>query len=511
MNKTLYIIFVLVFSCLFLPNLVLGQIDVQEDSSSTEKRLINILKAGLASLNQIDGQSERRLIGDVQIQDGNTSIYCDSAIHYITEGRIEAFGNILIQDERQTIYADQMIYDLKSDESRFYGRVLLSEDSSLVLSSEINYFKENDMAIFPKPFQLLKDSSYLYAEKGLYYKEADSAVVYGKVLSVFKDGLLSSDSLIYSNKKSYLRAFGKVYFEDSSKENLLNADSLFVRADSLRSAFGNVHIMQIDSTNIDSTHIYSNQLFLQRFKETDQSYLQEIKAFGNIRQWSPDIAVTSDTMEVNKTNDTLIWRGQPFLWKGNDQLSANRLTLLVENELAKELIAQGGAFNISPDSLSERYNQLKAEQLRLLFDESGDQLKMVKANTKAEAVYQSTDDEEKSDGLIKLASQRIQLNMDQDGNVEDVKSYDEISGSFFEESEDLKQIILEGFDWKIENKPKKPTKQPSSFHLPFTYSPLFGFPTEWKLTDFTKKQWSNYFEFIANETDQLLLVSPNGQ
>lgn len=454
------------------------------DSTNTQKRIIQILQANLGTRSEEDGNAKRRLIGEVRIIDGNTKIFCDSAVHYITEGRLEAFGNIQIMENARKIFSDFMTHDLNSDLSTFSGRVLMIEDSTIVLTSEMEYLSDSEVALFKSDFQLYDKDTSLFANRGKYFRVQDSAIVSGNVQSENKDGILTTDSLIISKKNKRSYAIGSVFFKDANQLNSLKSDSLFADSLGYRLAKGNVFSAQIDSSNADTMAVWADQIEI--FPSVINKEKKKLFASGSVRQWSDNIAARSDTLMYDEFIDSLTWQSNPIIWQDKSELSAKTIHLKMVNGNPKKLYALVEAKHFSLDSLSTRFNQLAAERVIVNFDTTTSNIQSMQAIGKAEAIYQSTDAQNNADGLVKMAASQIQINFDSAGKAEEVTSLSDITGNYFEEEPSLSDIKLDGFVWNIETKPNRPLAWPSANKQHQWITPefrIFNYPYDWNLLE----------------------------
>lgn len=462
----------------------------ESTSQSAEKRIIQILQANIGTRSEVDGNAKRRLIGQVRIVDGNTKIFCDSAIHFITDGRLEAYGNIQILEKERQIFSDYMTYDLASDLSKFSGRVLMVEDSTVVLTTEMEYFSDTEEAIFKKDFQLFDKGSTLYANRGRYFRVQDSAIVSGNVQSENKDGTLTTDSLIISKKNGRSYGIGSVFFNDSDGLNSLQSDTLYADSLGYRLAKGNVFTLKVDSTDSDTMAVWAEEIEIIPLEEGESA--KELTAIGNVRQWSKDIAAISDTLLYNEKIDSLSWLSNPIIWQDRSELSASTIHLKMLNGKAKKLYAIALAKHISLDSLTKRYNQLAAEQIVVKFDTTTNKIMNLNAVGNAQTIYQSVDETNSADGLIKMAAKEIQISFDEQGNAQDVTSLSDIVGNYFDEEPSLKDIKIDNFSWNPTLKPIKPISAPktNSNHIWVDKSfRLFTYPYDWNLPEELSYIW----------------------
>lgn len=461
--------------------LVIGVLSISSFSTSiyaqdAETRFIQILQAEISKRSiTADTIQSRQLVGNVEIRDGNTLIACDSAVQYLEQGRIEAFGNISIKSERRTVYADRMNYDLKSDKSTFMGRVILLQDSTFIQTTYMVYEDEIKKASFPRLFLFIEKDDWLLADAGMYFREADSAVVAGNVHSAGKDGFISADSLILSRKNQRFKAMGNSFFEDSDGLNKINADTLIADSSGYRESIGNVFVQRIDSTEMDTSALFADIIFIQ--PDSIRSDKDVVSAYGKVSQWSDDLSARSDTLVFNEAQDFIYWKtNKPTIWQQDSELKADSIHLELRNQKAYRLNAVQNAIHISQDSVSGRFNQIAAQSIRILFDEDGDKPKSMTAKPAAKAIYQSKDEQDQSDGLIRITGESLVAYFDSTGSLEEVKSFEKIQGSYYEESEELAKLKLDGFSWIPDQKPKKPEIWPQDKQPIPEKWPLFKIP-----------------------------------
>lgn len=476
------------FSCLF----IFTSISVAQElnSDKVEKRIIQILQANIGTRSEIDGKAKRRLIGQVRIIDGDTKIFCDSAIHFITDGRLEAYGNIQIIERKRQIFSDYMTYELASDLSIFSGRVLMVEDSTVVLTTEMEYFSDAEEAVFRKDFQLLDNGSKLFANRGRYFRVQDSAIVSGNVQSENIDGVLTTDSLIISKKNGRSYGIGSVFFKDSNGLNSLQSDTLFADSLGYRLAKGNVFTLKVDSTEADTMVVWAKEIEIVPIEEGKSTRI--LNAIGNVKQWSNTISAISDTLLYNEKLDSLSWLSNPIIWQNESELSAKTIHLKMQNGKAKMLYANALAKHIGLDSLTNRFNQLSADQIVVQFDTTKNSIMRLNAIGSAQTIYQSVDETNAADGLIKLAAKEIQISFDEQGNAQDVTSISEIKGNYFEEEPSLKDLKIANFSWNPTLKPLKPVILPkvgdNHTWVDESYR-LFTYPYDWNLPEELSYIW----------------------
>lgn len=132
MNKLIY------FS-LFNLFFILSSLKAQEIKSND--KIINIINADELEVITEKGVDLRKLLGNVQLQQGTDLFSCDSAYFYTSENNLKAFGNIHIQQgDSVSIKSDKLLYNGNEKKAILNGNVQLDDQKSLIKSEQLTYY-----------------------------------------------------------------------------------------------------------------------------------------------------------------------------------------------------------------------------------------------------------------------------------------------------------------------------------------------------------------------------------
>ncbi|MDW3649068.1 MAG: OstA-like protein [Bacteroidia bacterium] len=254
--------------------------DPPPDSTATdslEDDRIKILNSDLLMFEKVDGIPIQKLIGNVRIQQDSTFFYCDSAYHYETQNRLEAYDNVRIEmSDSVTLTGDRLIYFSDTKIAEVYDNITLTDQEAILTTDRMTYQRVEDFGFYEDGGELLNGTDTLTSKLGYYYPQTKDAFFRGDVVLMSPDYNLETDTLGYNTdtKVAKFLTFTKIISEDgeitttngnySTEDKKINLferstveDSSYVlTADSLRYedqdnmgyALGNVYIQEEDSS-----------------------------------------------------------------------------------------------------------------------------------------------------------------------------------------------------------------------------------------------------------------------
>ena len=161
----------------------------------------------------VDGETIRKILGDVILQTEDMIMETDSVYQYVNRNLLIAF-NSQIETENEMIWADTLYHNTETEFSRMRGKVIVQSEQNTVFSDSIDVDQQRDLAIFNVPVRFEDDDGTLIAENGLYFQAADSAVFRGNVQLADTTQYLEAGSLVMNRSKELYELFGQVYAED---------------------------------------------------------------------------------------------------------------------------------------------------------------------------------------------------------------------------------------------------------------------------------------------------------
>ncbi len=116
-------------------------------------------------------QNKRRvktLVGNVQLQQNDVNMRCDSAVVYGND--VEAFGNVIIvQADTVKIFADSAFYFGNARQSKLVGEVVLTDGKATLFTDQLDYNLDTKVASYKTGAILENQGTKLTSQRGYYY------------------------------------------------------------------------------------------------------------------------------------------------------------------------------------------------------------------------------------------------------------------------------------------------------------------------------------------------------
>ena len=159
----------------------------------------------------------------VELRQGETYMYCDSAFLY-DDNRVRAWGNVIIQQgDSVNVFSDSLIYLGFEKKADLYGDVILESKQQKLYTNKLSYDLSTKVATYFEGATLTNDTTQLTSKRGYFYLEQNEAYFKDSVVVVDPDFELKSDTLKFDtkNKIAYFLAptliaqnEAKIYCED---------------------------------------------------------------------------------------------------------------------------------------------------------------------------------------------------------------------------------------------------------------------------------------------------------
>ncbi len=407
-----------------------------------EKRQIEIVQAGSLEGVKVNGVEVRRLIGDVIFKQEDTYMYCDSALFYEVTNSVDAYGTIRIEGPKVKLYGDllhyngntgkaditgkevrltdgkmlltttEMEYDIEEDFGEYHtgGKVV---DRENVLTSQRGYYFTNERMVFFKDnvvltnpryimqsdtlkyhttdatayfygpthiYSIGSDSAHMYCEDGWYNTESGKSRFMKNAFIESGVNRLSGDSLLYDRLKRTGRAWHNVAITDTTEKIIINGDFAFLN-ESTGSSYVTGSSMLTKVFETDSLFLHADTLYAcQDSVSRQKTYL----AYRHVRIYKPDLQGQCDSM-VYSTHDSTVWlHGLPVIWNNKNQLTADKIGLLLENNRISTMQLYSGAFIAGMED-SLRFNQVKGRSMTGYFQNN--QLHKIEVTGNGQSIY----------------------------------------------------------------------------------------------------------------------------
>jgi lipopolysaccharide export system protein LptA len=421
---------------------VLNCVEVQAQVQEKKARQIEIVQAGsLEGVKQNDIEV-RRLIGNVIFKQGDTYMYCDSALFYEASNSIDAYGTIRIEGPKAKLYGDVLHYEGNEEKAVITGKEVRMTDGKMqlittalnydlandigeyntggkvldhenVLTSTRGFYYANDRMVFFKDNVLLnnpkyimhsdtlkyhtpteiayffgpstinslgKDSGLIYCENGWYNTKTEKSYFGKNAYINSKSNRLSGDSLLYDRAAGIGRAWNNVQLTDTVQKMIVGGDYAFMNEKQGKSfVTGKSTLTKIFST--DSLFIHADTLYaIQDTAKKTKSYF----AYHHVRIFKTDLQGQCDSLVYSTSDSTIHFFKDPILWNEKNQLTAEHIRLQLDDNKLKFLFLTSNSFIAGLED-SIRFDQIKGRDMVGFF--SDNKLYKINVTGNGQSVY----------------------------------------------------------------------------------------------------------------------------
>jgi hypothetical protein len=159
----------------------------------------------------------------------------------------------------------------------------------------------------------------------------------------------------------------------------------------------------------------------------------------------------ADSIEYRAADSTIFFYRNPILWSQGNQMTADSISMLIQNNTVSKVFLTINAFVISQDTLLH-YNQIKGR--RMTAELANGKINKVTVIGNGESIYYALDEKNTSMmGMNKIVCSNITIRF-KDGKVNNLSFYIQPDAQFIPPHELKKEDkTLKGFEWKAGQKP----------------------------------------------------------
>ncbi len=414
--------------------------------------LVTIHQADRAEGGVVDGESVRKLLGNVILSTEEMTLEADSVYQFVGRNRLQGF-NVQIETEEEVIWADTLFHNTLTDFSELRGRVIVQSEVNTVFSEAIDVNMPFDLVIFNLPVRFEDEKGTLLAESGLYYQRVDSAVFRGNVQLADSTQYLEADSLFMNRSADLYELFGRVYADDFEEKVTFTGDYLLADSTGYRLLTGSrAWMMEVNESETDTTHLFAKTIEL-----FESDTLSTMDAYEDVTIWTTKFSAVSDTAKYRDDLDQFILRSEPILWQKNIQLTGPVIEAFLENDDVRFLSSYVRPIAVQEDTITGRLHQMTGDTLHAFFEDGV--IERIKVFENSEIIFHVKDEDEEPDGLIELIAAGASTMIFLDGEFDFFKAEKNPDGSWLPEDPANVDRKLENFRWDPEKKPARPMIQ----------------------------------------------------
>ena len=398
-------------------------------SPAQQSNIINLQHADTMKVNNLYGEEVRELIGNVHFfqfptSGGLVKVWCDRALRFMIQNKIELFGNVKVVRDSVTI---------RSKEGTYYADQRLMEGRNGV--------------------ELDREKTVLTAVNAKYFIDEKHSLFWDNVVLVDTSSVITCNILNYYETEARSVATGGVHmFENANAVNIYGDSLIHLEQQKFTLVMKQPRLVKIDTAanRIIDTMVVESRI-MQSFQDTTDRFV----AIDSVRMVRSDMSSRCGIATYFVHKDIIVLQTHPIIWNGENQITGDSIRVFMEDKKLKNLWVKNRAMAISrvDTTLPNRFNQLTGRELTMYF--RADKLEQVDVQKNATSLYYLFDNKEPN-GVNKSSGDRILIDFI-GSEVDRIKVIGGVQGQYFPE----KMIInreseynLDGFRL-FENRPKR--------------------------------------------------------
>ncbi len=428
-------------------------------------------------------QKENRLeaIGNVRLKQGDSVLMTGGYIEYDGNAKLaKAYEGVRLTNSSMTLTTDTLYFDRERQESyyRDYGKIVDSanvltsrvgryymeskkyqfQDSVLIEnpeyvmeSSRLDYYTTSKNAYMYGPSTITGETYQLYCERGFYDTTAEQGYGIKNTEIQYSNRIIEGDSVYFDKVREFASATNNIKVTDTINKGIIRAHYAEVhRAND--SLFATRRAVSVSMMEQDSLYMHGDTLMVTGGPEA-----RILRAFRNAKFYKTDMSGKCDSIHFDERTGLTQLIHRPVLWNLENQMTGDSIHLISDMETDKldSLKVLENAFIISEDTVGRRgFNQAKGKDLFGKFIEN--ELKIVDLVRNTEVVYYMYDDDGNLIGINKTKCSKIRLKLEK-SDIEDITFITDPDGNITPEKDfppDSRK--LEGFIWRGDERIRSP-------------------------------------------------------
>lgn len=177
-----------------------------------------------------------------------------------------------------------------------------------------------------------------------------------------------------------------------------------------------------------------------------------IKAYHHVNVFKTNLQAKADSLFYTSADSTLRWYKDPIIWAEGSQLTGDTIYAQLRNKKLSSVQVIHNSFAVKVEEDSAKFNQIKGKLLTGFFTKG--KLTSMYVDGNAESVYFTrTDDGKAYDKMNQTISSRLKI-LFKDSKLSEVVPIKDVEGATTPVAEIKQDVILTGFIWKPELRPR---------------------------------------------------------
>jgi lipopolysaccharide export system protein LptA len=354
-----------------------------------------------------------------ELRDGKATLTSRRGQYYARSRDAFFRDSVVLWTEEYTLRADTLQFNTATQTAFFHGPTRILSDQNIITCQGGWYDTENDLAMFKENVHLQNPPQEVVADSLYYDRQRGTGKAYSDVSlrDTAENTLILCDYGEYNEKENTMMAT-----LDPVLINIAEGDSIFITADTLRSATDTV---------------------------TD---IRTFTAYNSVRLFKSNLQGVCDSLTYSEADSLLRLYTVPILWTDSSQFSADTITvLMVDNRVRQVNLYRNSVIGSMTDSLV--YNQIKGLRIHGIF--SDDTLRRMYVEGNGESIYFAQDESKAYIGMNQATCARMVIYM-KAAQVDRITFIGAPEATMKPMKEvDLNSYSLEGFRWLEALRPKE--------------------------------------------------------
>ena len=357
------------------------------------------------------GNGAKRLIGNVQFKQANSTMYCDSAYFY-SNNTLDAYSNVRIQQgdsvniygqflkyngntrvaelqknirfvqKSSTLQTELLYYDMATSVATYpnggtivskqntlvsqYGNynpkkkffsfkknVVLTNPQYVMTCDTLNYSSGSNTAFFAGPTQIKSKNDFIYCESGWYNTDNDNAEFSKNAYIITKQQKMKGDTIYYEKTKDIGKAFGHVSIIDSVQSIIVTGDKA-IHIGKLETSTVTGHTLLKQYYGKDTLFLHADTLLAVDEHPVNNKNVKDtsvtwrvMHAYRKVKFFRSDIQGKCDSLVYSGKDSLMRLYKSPVLWSDQNQLTGEQVQIKTSGGEIKNLYLKNMAFIIS--------------------------------------------------------------------------------------------------------------------------------------------------------------------
>ncbi len=220
--------------------------------TSKNSNAIKILQSDRLEYEVFEDREEKRLVGEVRLQQKDAFMYCDSAVTY--GNIVKAYDEVIMEQGNSKTFSDYLKYNGENRTTVLVGDVILSDPPNKLETQRLDYNLDTKDAVYRSGAVLSNDKTVLKSRVGYYNTDTKIANFKDSVYVVDQNFVLNADTLVYDGNTNISYFHGPTLIK--TQENTIYCESGFFDTENNKAEFiGNAWIVKDSSERAEADKI----------------------------------------------------------------------------------------------------------------------------------------------------------------------------------------------------------------------------------------------------------------